>query len=125
MAAPKVFVSYAKPDQALARDVFRALRPMKVDVWSDDLLRAGDDWQDVLRSRLRESNYFVFLLTPRTFESPWAMQELGAAWALNKRIIPVVTDARLLDSLPVDLSEVQAVQATELDKLDEILEGAA
>jgi nucleoside 2-deoxyribosyltransferase len=125
MAARKVFVSYAKSDQALARDVVRALRPMKVDVWSDDLLHPGDDWQEVLRARLRESDYFVLVLTPRTFDSPWAMQELGAAWALNKHIIPVVTDTRLLDTLPVDLGEVQAVQATELDKLDAILEGAA
>jgi hypothetical protein len=125
MAAPKIFVSYAKPDQALARDVFRALRPMKADVWSDDRLSPGDDWQETLRSRLRESDYFVLVLTPKYFDSPWALQELGAAWALNKRIIPVVTDARLLETLPVDLSGVQTVQATELDKLDEILEGAA
>lgn len=125
MAAPKIFVSYAKPDQDLARDVFRALRLMKADIWSDERLSGADDWQETLRSRLLESDYFVLVLTPRYFDSPWALQELGAAWALNKRIIPVVTDARLLETLPVDLSGLRAVQANELDKLDEVLAGAA
>src|SRR5215203_4734594 len=107
MAPIKVFVSYARSDHVLAEALFRALRPMHVDVWSDDKLTAADDWSDVLRSRIRQSDYFVFLLTPKTLESSWVMQELGAAWALDKRIIPVVTDRGLLDKLPVDLAGVE------------------
>jgi hypothetical protein len=121
---PKVFVSYARQDRALARDIFRVLKPMNVDVWSDEELRVGDDWKDTLRSRLKESTHFVFVLSPRTFDSPWALQELGAAWALNKTIIPVVTDRRLLQSLPVDLGDVQAIASDELDKLDDALDAA-
>ena len=124
MAKPKVFVSYAHQDQALARDIFRVLKPMNLDVWSDDQLRAGENWAETLRSRLKESTHFVFVLSPRTFESPWALQELGAAWALNKTIIPVVTDPRLLKSLPVDLGPVQAISSDELDKLDNALDAA-
>src|SRR5215467_14258331 len=109
----KVFVSYAQQDRALAEELFRALRPLSVRVWSDDQLSAGENWSDVLRSRLRDSQYFVLLLTPKTLESSWVLQELGAAWALGKRIIPVVTDRRLLARLPIDLAEAQAVNVDE------------
>jgi len=120
----KVFVSYAHPDRALAEELFRRLRPLAVDVWSDDELRAGENWQEALRSRLRASQYFVLLLTPRTFESSWVLQELGAAFALGKQIIPVVTDVtdrRLVARLPVAVAEAQALTFDEMDKLEEVL----
>ena len=125
MTVPKVFVSYARSDHALAEELFRILRSIPVDVWSADQLRTGENWSDVLRSRLRESDYFLLLLTPNTRESSWVLQELGAAWVLGKRIIPVVTDRRLLNTLPVDLSNVQALTTSELDQLEDVLQPAA
>lgn len=122
MSARKIFVSYARSDQALADEVLRALRRMRVDVWSDDRLTAGDNWSEVLRSRLRDSEYFLLLLTPKALESSWVLQELGGAWALGKRIIPVVTDHRLLDRLPVDLSGVQSIAIDDIDKLADLLQ---
>jgi predicted nucleotide-binding protein len=119
----KVFVSYAHQDRDLAEELIRRLRLLPVQVWSDDQLKAGENWQDVLRSWLRDSQYFVLLLTPKTLqstESSWVMQELGAAWALGKTIIPVVTDRRLLDRLPVDLTEAQSVNADDMDRLEEV-----
>ena len=119
--ATKVFVSYAQQDSALAEEVFRRLRPLSVEVWSDDQLTAGENWRDVLRSRLRDSNYFVFLLTPRALESSWVLQELGAAWVLGKRIVPVATDRRLVERLPVDLGQARTVTFDDMDKLEEAL----
>ena len=60
---------------------------MPVEVWSDDQLRAGENWSDVLRSRLRDTEYFLLLLTPKTLESSWVYQELGAAPALGNELL--------------------------------------
>jgi hypothetical protein len=122
MAPTKVFVSHAQADQSLAEDIRRALRSMHVEVWSDDQLTAGENWSDVLRGRLRDSQYFLLLLTPRSVESSWVLQELGAAWALGKEIIPITSDRRLLDRLPVDLSHVQTITVNEIAKLEEIIQ---
>ena len=120
-----VFVSYARSDQALAEQLFRTLRTLPVEAWSDDQLRAGENWSEVLRSRLRDSEYFLLLLTPKTLESSWVQQELGAAWALGKRMIAVVTDRRLLDKLPVELAGVQTLTVNEMDKLEDIIQRVA
>src|SRR5262250_434831 len=109
MAEPKVFVSYASSDRSLAEQVFQKLRSMPVDVWSDDQLTVGSNWSDALRSRIRATEFFVLLLTPRTFESSWVQQELGAAWALGKRIVTIATDHRLVDKLPVDVSGMETL----------------
>jgi len=121
MASTKVFVSYAQPDHSVAEEIFRALRAMHVEVWSNDQLRVGD-WSDVLRARLRDSQYFLLLLTPRSVESSWVLQELGAAWALGKPIIPVTSDRRLLDRLPIDLGAVQTFTVDEIDKLEGVIQ---
>lgn len=122
MASTKVFVSYAQADQSLAEDVRRRLRAMQVDVWSDDQLTAGDNWSNVLREHLKESQYFLLLLTPKSVESSWVLQELGAAWTLGKEIIPITSDRRLLDRLPIDLSRVQTITMDEIGKLEDIIQ---
>lgn len=117
----KVFVIYARQDRALADELFRILRLIPVEVWSDDQLRAGDHWQEELRSRLRDTESFVLLLTPQALGSSSVLHELGAAWALGKPIILVVTDRRLVGRLPVDLGKAQTISVDEMDKLEEVL----
>ena len=62
MTRTKVFVSYVRSDHALAEQLFRTLHSMPVEVWSDDQLKAGENWSDVLRSRIRDSEFFLLLL---------------------------------------------------------------
>ena len=125
MTRTKVFVSYVRSDHALAEQLFRTLHSMPVEVWSDDQLKAGENWSDVLRSRIRDSQFFLLLLTPKTLESSWVQQELGAAWALGKRIVAVATDPRLVDKLPVDIAGVQTLTVNEMDKLEDIIQRVA
>jgi predicted nucleotide-binding protein len=125
MMATKVFVSYVRSDTALAEQLFRTLHTMPVEVWSDDQLTAGDNWSEVLRSRIRESQFFVLLLSPKTLESSWVHQELGAAWALGKQIVAVVTDRHLVDKLPVDIKGVQTLNVSEMEKLEDIFQRVA
>lgn len=125
MPATKVFVSYAHSDRALAEQLFRTLHSMPVEFWSADQLKVGENWSDVLRSRIRDSQYFVLLLTPNTFESSWVQQELGAAWALGKRIVAVASDERLVDKLPVDVPGLETLMIDEMEKLEGIIQRVA
>ena len=81
MKPTKVFVSYDAADHVLAEEVLRTLRSIPVEVWSADQLGTGESWSDEHRSRLRESDHFVLLLTPNTHGSWWVSQELGAVEA--------------------------------------------
>jgi hypothetical protein len=125
MTRPKVFVSYDPQDRGLAEVFLRLVRSIPVEVWTASQLGTGEIWSEVHRSRLRESDCFLLLLTPNARESWWVLQELGAAWVLGKRIIAIVTDRRLLNKLPVDLAGVEALTTGELDQLEHVLQRAA
>jgi hypothetical protein len=112
----RVFFSYAAADRAYAAKLRSLLsqRP-NLRIFTTDILSAGENWESRLKSELSECDIFVVLLSPHSLESKWVLHELGAAWGLQKPIIPVVTDPEVFAKLPVALSEVQLVDIKNLD----------
>lgn len=121
-----IFLSYAKSDASYGSTLQRLLfhRP-NVRIFAPEMLSAGEDWQAKLKEELSKCDIFLLILTPNSFDSKWVLQELGAAWALNKPIIVIGTNIQLLSKIPVDLSQNRFVLIDELENpeiLDQILE---
>ncbi|MEK6302008.1 MAG: toll/interleukin-1 receptor domain-containing protein [Acidobacteriota bacterium] len=105
MNAPKIFISYSHSDQAWAREFAKSMVDNGIDVWSDqNTLRAGASYSDVLEEGLRKSDAVVLLVTRESLGRPNLLFELGAAFGLNKKIIPIVSEDVDTTSLPVPLS---------------------
>jgi nucleoside 2-deoxyribosyltransferase len=122
-AKANVFLSYAREDRALAEKIAHAFG-QSARLFSDDLLSPGGKWQTQLRRELERSDLFVISLTPRTLTSTFALQELGAAWALSKPILAVVADEQSDVQAPVDAARLERVSLADLERpgaVDEIL----
>ena len=63
----------------------------------------GTDWQNEILKNLKEADWFLFVVTGESDISPYAQQELGAAWALGKNIIPIWGDERNQGQPPPEL----------------------
>ena len=88
---PDVFISYAHQDTDKARGLVHALREKHIVGWLDSAdIASGDAVSSAVRDALKKSDVVIVLLTTRAFESQWVQFEVGAAEALDKRIIPVV-----------------------------------
>lgn len=88
---PLVYLAYAAADKVWAAQFSTALRDAGVKLWFDAAeIRPGDEWKDATERALRDSDILVFVLTPNSVDNPWALFELGAAVADNKRVIPIV-----------------------------------
>ena len=112
----RVFLSHASADNVLARKVRNILwRSFDARVFTTEDLSAGENWESKLRGELAQSDYVVALLTPQSVSSNFLLHELGAAWALGKPIISVVTRRDVLNSLPLALSESQMIELADLD----------
>jgi hypothetical protein len=115
---PKVFISHAAVDNVLARKIRNLLRStFDANVSTTEDLSAGGDWESQLRRELSDSDYVVALLTPQSVRSTFVLRDLGAAWAMGKPIISLITRRDVLNSIPLSVNESQMIELTDVDNL--------
>ena len=109
----KVFVSHSHNDTAVADHLRRLLRALPdVSVFSADDLNVGQSWREQLRKAIVESHVFLLVATPSAIASPSVLQELGAAWALDKQMIWAQTSKETPVRLPVELQHGRIINLT-------------
>lgn len=89
----QVFLSYAEPDESVARRVAAGLEKANLKVWYDHNLRAGMNWADEIAKALRESKAMVVLLTPAALRSKQVRREIEYALGdetYSHRLVPVI-----------------------------------
>jgi hypothetical protein len=122
----RIFLSHSSSDSFYATKLREILlRRPEVSVFSTEMLSAGEDWKSKLKDELFKCDIFSILLSPNSVDSKWVLQELGAAWALEKPIVPIVTSPALFSKIPVALSHAHAIDIKDIDKpgvIDRLLE---
>ena len=100
---PSVFLSYASEDRAAARLIRDALPAFGLQVWYDESeLGGGDVWDQKIRKRIRECDYFMPLVSAQTearhegyFRREWrlAVERTLDMADDHPFLLPVVIDA--------------------------------
>lgn len=94
----QVFVSYAHvhPDQDLAGYLAAFLEANGFTIFVDTKIRVGQDWVEQIDQQLRNSEYFVVLLSAASTQSDMIRREIAMAYKLKKArrltIFPVRVD---------------------------------
>lgn len=87
----KVFISYSRKDIDFVRKLAGDLESAGYDVWWDITdLRGGDDWVRNIPKAIKDSRYFIVVLSPNSIESEWVRKEYTQALSLRKKIIPLM-----------------------------------
>ena len=92
----KVFISHASVDNKLVNIIIEFLN--NVGINNDDIfctsisgaLEGGKHFVKQIKDNVRGSKVVIFLLSERFFLSYFCLAELGAAWALNQNVLPVI-----------------------------------
>lgn len=104
-----VFLSYSTQDKDEAREIYAALAAIRKKCFmAEKSLQPGDTFQDEIRSALQASTEIWILVSPRSITSTWVQREVAAAWALQKRIVPILLQCSP-GHLPEILAELHAV----------------
>jgi hypothetical protein len=116
-----VFVSHASEDEWIARRVAEVMerkgRRHKVKAFLDARdLESGDHFSDALRDRLREAEEMVILLSSAAIRRNWVRHEIGAAWALGKRIVAILDKLEPLD-VPDGIGRTKVYSLNEFDRV--------
>jgi hypothetical protein len=99
-----VFISYAHSDVDEVRPLVRALKELNVAGWFDAAdISAGESIASAVRSAMKRSSALIVLLSPRALHSEWVQFEIGAAEALDKKIIPIIISGDHLEEQSPDI----------------------
>jgi hypothetical protein len=113
MVMTHVFISYARSDEDIARELEQALTQAGFSIFRDKNpehgIAAGTDWLDELHRALSRAGCLVYLSSAASAASAWCRAELLNSYWAGKVIIPVK-----LDDTDPPLS--QRIQAVSLDK---------
>lgn len=112
---PRIFFSYTAKDSAYAELLADLLKEKGFDTWTDANLTEGEEWSSRMLAALKKSDLFIPLVSKEFFESSYALMELGAAYSLDKRIIPILTSGDV-EHLPLRFRKFQVVDAQKTDK---------
>jgi hypothetical protein len=111
----RVFVSYAKEDSGQAVELMSQLaRQPNFDIFTTNRISAGENWRSLIKKELSQSDYFLVILSPTSVQSKWVQFELGAAWGLNKFIIPVVTSQDVIHRIPLEFRDLHVIELKDL-----------
>jgi hypothetical protein len=106
----QIFLSYSRVNQQFALKLACELKSAGFAVWMDQFdIPTGKRWDDEIEKALRESQIFLFIMTPASIASENAKDEVGYAMDLGMRILPVLLEEC---EIPLRLRRLQYVDFT-------------
>ena len=112
-----VFVSYSRNNLQIVTQLVEDLQSVGIETWHDQTLTGGQRWWDNILANIRESEIFIFALSPESWESEACRSELSYVVKLGKPILPVlVSDGININLLPPPLNEIQVTDYRRRDK---------
>lgn len=107
--AHDIFLSYSSVDQKEAEEITCKVEETGGNIFmAPKLVSPGDDFAEEIRSALEGSQELWLLVSPNSIKSEWVISEWGAAWALRKRIVPILYRCSP-DALPPRLKKFQCI----------------
>ena len=86
----RIFISYARQDQAAVEALNADLERARVQVWLDEELTGGESWWDTILEQIRACDLYIFALSPDSLRSRACKAELNYAIALGRPLLPVL-----------------------------------
>ncbi|NER24798.1 MAG: TIR domain-containing protein [Symploca sp. SIO1C2] len=111
-----VFISYSRADSDLARKLNDNLQMQGKTTWFDqESIASGTDFQQEINRGIKACDNFLFILSPRSVNSPYCKDEVEYAGSLNKRFVTVLHREINTADLHPELAKVQWINFNQQD----------
>lgn len=108
----KIFISHASIDKPIVQEFIDLILHGSLSVGIDDIfsstiegtkIESGDDWRDSIKENLISAKITFIIITPNYKESEVSLNEMGAAWVLSGKTLPVIVE-------PINYKTVGVIQ---------------
>jgi TIR domain len=122
----KIFISHHSKDNALAHELFKALKAQGFDPWLDQIsVPAGADLQSEVLRALKASQAYILVVGHGRIGDPNILFEMGAAAGSGIPIVPIIFPSGEAPDLLSQWSHIVTVRASDpqdaAKKLREVL----
>lgn len=121
-SAPRVFLSYSRPDESSAYEIYSRLQQEGAKVWLDqEEIEPGQNWQLALDEAISDSDSMIVLVSGSS--SSWLPDEVDRAKVSDVRIIPVLLEEA---QIPEHLFGIQYIDFTKNKEegMDDLIESS-
>ena len=104
-----VFVSYSRADSDFARQLNDALQVQGKTTWFDQesIVAGAANFKEEIFNGIESADHFLFIISPRSIQSPYCAEEVEHAQGLNKRMLTVLHQPINTKELHPALTSVQ------------------
>lgn len=100
-----VFISYSRKDSDVMMKLRNHLEAVGVDVWTDERIRIGEDWEKSIDHAIKDSEYVIVILSPNSTQSEWIQNEVEISQKYHKSILPLLVSGEKSSALPPTLNQ--------------------
>ncbi|MFO1523646.1 MAG: toll/interleukin-1 receptor domain-containing protein [Kiritimatiellia bacterium] len=116
-----LFISYSQSDGDVAAALLDLLQTAGVKCFlAEKSIALGAEWDAELRNAILHAKRVLVLVTPNSNASPWVAAEVGAAWVLQKPVIPALQSVTP-SQLDGPIKKYQARQVATRREIDELV----
>lgn len=110
-----IFISYSHHDSKLANSLYSKLNATGLRCFlAEKDIAVAYRWENSIRDALRASQQILLIITPNSKGSSWVVAEAGAAWALDKPLIPAVAYVKESELIsPISSYQSRLIQTPE------------
>ena len=110
-----IFISYSHLDSQLAKSLYLRFNAAGLRCFlAEKDIAAAEKWEERIHEALRASQRILLVITPHSKNSPWPLTEAGAAWALEKPLIPALAYVNVTELIaPIAAHQARLIQTPE------------
>ena len=108
----KLFIAYARKDKKYKDELIKHLAVLRqegeIEIWHDEELTPGDEWQEAIEEKLRDADIVLYLVSASSLKSDQCNYELSLTIEEKKTYIPIILKACDWKSKS-EISDIQAL----------------
>lgn len=125
---PFMFISYKHADKEIVYPIIKRFNDEGFNVWYDDGLQYGEDYDDLIDLKITESSLFVICITKRVIDGAYdskeyMKKELAVAIDTETKILPIfLDDVSLEGKYRIHLKSLHSILRHKHENEDEFIE---
>lgn len=116
-----IFISHSSKDKELVNVFIDKILCLGLNILAERIfctstdgmdIKTGDDWRKAIGTAFNEAEVIILIITPNYKASEICLNEMGAAWLSNKKVIPVAVE-------PIEISQVGILNCLQITELND------